>query len=218
MNKKRVGSVFVVIGAVLMLSALLLLLYNTVDARRAGNASSQALAVLQEAIDQYEEPDIDAETVVPSETEAVSEEILTELTEPAELQCFEVEGYDYIGYLSIPGLELELPVMSQISEERLYKAPCLQFGTPMTNDAVIAGHNYKYHFLPLHDIQIGEQVHFTYLNGFVVRYAVSRWEIVAPTDISAVQNSEHDLVMYTCTSGGTNRVAVFCDRVEEITS
>lgn len=214
MNKKRAGSVFVVIGAVLMLSALLLFVYNTIEAKIAGNASEGALSAIQNVIEHPAENPLDE--MAPDKdstkpTEAVAESLLTE---PETLETVEIEGYDYIGYLSIPAFELELPVMAQISEDRLYKAPCLQFGSPITDDAVIAGHNYKYHFLPLHNIQEGEKVTFTYMNGFVVEYAVVLRTIIHPTDIAAVQESEHDLVMYTCTSGGSSRVAVYCDRVE----
>ena len=189
-----------------MVSALLLFLYNTIEAKIAGDASSEALSSLQDVI------------AHPVHTEMLPEETVTtedtvELFEPEVLESVEIDGYSYIGYLSIPAFELELPVMAQISEDRLYKAPCLEAGSPITDDCVIAGHNYKYHFLPLHNIQEGEKVTFTYMNGYVVEYAVSLRTIVDPTDIPAVHDSEHDFVMYTCTSGGTNRVAVYCDRV-----
>lgn len=207
-----------VIGAVLMLSALLLFLYNQIEAKIAGNASGKALSAVQEAIRQE---DTSHMAVLPGETAGEEGESPTEtadedlLTEPEELTVVNIEGYDYIGYLSIPALELELPIQAEVSEERLYKSPCLQFGSPITDDAVIAGHNYKYHFLPLHNIEVGEKVTFTYMNGFTVEYAVTEHTIVDPTNIPVVQDSGHDLVMYTCTSGGASRVAVFCDRVEE---
>ena len=34
-------------------------------------------------------------------------------------------------------------------------------------------------------------------------------------DWQRVQNSGHDLVLYTCTKGGKTRVTVFCDRVDD---
>lgn len=217
MNKKRVGSVFVVLGAVLMLSALLLFIYNTIEAKIAGDASQEALSSLQNIIQNPEIADSsDSVHQIPgaeSETTAPTEDV--PITEPETLEAVTVEGYDYIGYLSIPAFELELPVQSRISEDRLFKSPCLEFGTPMTNDAVIAGHNYKYHFLPLHNIAVGENVFFTYMNGYTVPYQVAKRTIIDPTDIAAVLESEHDLVLYTCTSGGASRVAVYCDRVEE---
>ena len=213
MNKKRAGSVFVVIGAVLMLSALLLFIYNTIEAKLAGNASQEALSTIHEMI---EKPEISVEKNDTISSDEVSETTapteVSAVTEPEKLEVVMVEWYDYIGYLSIPAFDLELPVQATISEDRLYKSPCLEFGTPMTNDAVIAGHNYKYHFLPLHNISVGEKLFFTYMNGFTVSYEVVKSLIIAPTDIAAVEQSDHDLVLYTCTSGGASRVAVFCDR------
>ena len=40
-------------------------------------------------------------------------------------------------------------------------------------------------------------------------------DTLAPTEVEAVQNSDYDLVLYTCTYGGKTRVTVFCDRTEE---
>ncbi|MBQ2854714.1 MAG: sortase [Oscillospiraceae bacterium] len=214
MAKKRAGSVFVVMGAVLMLSALLLYVYNTLDARRAGNEANQALDAMQAAIVQNQlSLNENSEQTAYGETTSENDPADV-ITEPEKLEPVEIDGYYYIGFLSVPEFELDLPVQSMISEDRLYKSPCLQFGSPITDDAVIAGHNYKYHFLPLHNIEIGEKVTFTYMNGYTVEYSVSDVSIVHPTNIAAVQHSEHDFVMYTCTSGGSNRVAVFCDRTE----
>ena len=46
----------------------------------------------------------------------------------------QIDGYDYIGTLTIPALELELPVMAQWDYDRLTIAPCRQFGTTQTDD------------------------------------------------------------------------------------
>ena len=209
MRKKNTGLVFVVLGAVLMLSALLLVIHNTIESQNAGNASQEALAVVHQAINNPE-----ANTEIAEEITVDVDETSEILFEPEQLDVIDIDGYQYIGFLSIPAFELELPVQSEATEEGLFKSPCLQYGAPMMDDAVIAAHNYKYHFLPLHDIEIGENVFFTYINGFTVDYEVKDWKIIAQTDISAVQESEHDLVLYTCTSSGTSRVAVFCDRIE----
>ena len=205
-----------VLGAVLMLSALLLFIYNTIEAKMAGNASRDALSSLQDIIENpnsqtTHQPPVIQIPGAPEETTAPTEFVPT--MEPETLEAVTVEGYDYIGYLSIPVYDLELPVQSMISEDRLYKSPCLEYGAPMTDDAVVAGHNYKYHFLPLHNIAVGENVFFTYMNGFTVAYKVANRTIIDPTDIAAVLESEHDLVLYTCTSGGASRVAVYCDRI-----
>ena len=55
---------------------------------------------------------------------------------------------------------------------------------------------------------------FTDMEGIENLYEVIRVETLKPTEVDAVQNSDHDLVLYTCTYGGKTRVTVFCDRQE----
>lgn len=56
---------------------------------------------------------------------------------------------------------------------------------------------------------------FTDMDGIENIYEVVAMDTLAPTEVEAVQNSGHDLVLYTCTYGGRTRVTVFCDRPEE---
>lgn len=213
MLKRRFGAVFVMIGAVLVLSALLLFLHNKRESDHAGEAASSALSTLREAMAVAQDPLTgDRETVNPT---APAEETVPEtaVPEPTALSPVEIDGNYYIGYISIPGFELELPVMSDWSMAQLQIAPCLQYGSPLEDDAVIAGHNYKNHFLPLHDIEEGELVRFVDMSGYVIEYEVTKTKIIPPTSVDEVVNSEHDLILYTCTTGGRSRVIVCCDRI-----
>ena len=125
-----------------------------------------------------------------------------------------VNGYEYIGYVEIPLLELKLPVMSEWSYEQLRISPCRQSGSSYTDDLVIAAHNYSTHFGRLKELSIGDAVIFTDMDGVVNTYCVKKLETVAPDDVDTVLNSGFDLVLYTCTKGGQTRVTVFCDRVD----
>lgn len=207
MLKRRIGSAFVVIGVVLILSALLLFLYNEKESEQAGQSAGSALAAMQDAIQNNKTPEGEEDS-----TEATAEETIPE---PTALTVVEIDGYNYVGYISIPAFELELPIMDTWSEDRLRVAPCLQYGSPLTDDAVIAGHNYKHHFLPLHSIETGETVTFTDMTGYVIEYTVTEVKTLDPRSVYEVINSEHDLILYTCTIGGQSRVTVFCDRVQE---
>ena len=111
--------------------------------------------------------------------------------------------------------ELKLPVMSKWDYTRLQIAPCRQFGSSRTDDLVIAAHNYRNHFGRLKELAVGDSVAFTDMEGIVNTYRVEKVETLQPTEVAAVQNSGHDLVLYTCTKGGKTRVTVFCDRAEE---
>lgn len=211
MDKRRLGYVFVSIGAVLLCAALLLFLHNRMEDERAGQAAGEALSALQEVIENQS-----SETAplpeIPEETEAATE---PGETIPDELPIVNVDGNDYIGYLSFPGYEIELPVMADWSMEKLQIAPCLQSGSPLTDDAVIAAHNFKKHFLVLHNIQVREKVIFTDMNGNTIEYTVAEVKIIDPTSVYEVIHSDYDLILYTCTSGGQARVTVRCNRTEK---
>lgn len=202
---KKTGIVFVTIGTVLILSALLLFFYNQNEDERAGQEAQTILNDVQAAINQRE-----TEKPEPSTVPTVSTE--PEETEPSELTVVMIDGYEYIGYLSIPDLELELPVMADWDYERLKLAPCRQFGSTRTDDLVIAAHNYKRHFGALGQLTLGARIYFTDMDGNAVSYLVEKSATIDPKAVDAVQNSGYDLVLYTCTYGGSNRVAVFCNR------
>ena len=187
MRKSKEGSAFVILGAVLILSALLLFFYNQAEDESAGQASEAVLTELRDKIGQ------------PGEKEN-------------SMTLAEVEGYEYIGYLAIPAIDRTLPVLADWDELRLSSGPCRQFGSSKTDDLVIAAHNFKNHFGLLSELEEGDAVYFTDMDGNENNYEVIKTEILEPTEVEAVQSSGHDLVLYTCTYGGKSRVTVFCDR------
>lgn len=214
MLKRRVGSVFVVIGAVLLAAALLLYLHNEEEDANAGEAASAALSAMREVIP--ENNNIPPKLVLSEEESDSTEPAEETIPAPTELTVMNIDGNDYIGYLSIPNFELELPVMADWSMEKLQLAPCLQYGSPLTDDAVIAGHNFKQHFRALHDIQVGEYVTFTDMTGYTIEYSVLEVKTIDPRSVYEVIDSEYDLILYTCTIGGQSRVTVRCNRLENI--
>ena len=185
---KKSGVILISLGAVLILAALLLFLYNRGEDRRAGQEAESLLE--------------DARSAMAADTDPEPQE------EPAE----EIT-YDYAGVIAIPDLSLELPVIDQWSYDRLKVAPCRQSGAAPDGDLVIAAHNYKSHFGYLDRLQPGASVIFTDMEGTVYRYAVEEIRRLEPEDaedVSSVFSSEYPLVLYTCTTGGKARVAVFC--------
>ena len=126
-----------------------------------------------------------------------------------ELPVVEIDGEAYVGELSIPALELDLPVMQSWSYPNLKKAPCRVCGSSRTGDLVIAAHNYRSHFGRLHTLAVGDAVCFTDGDGIRNQYTVQKVEIHSPTDVEEVEHSDFPLVLYTCTYGGKTRVGVF---------
>ena len=208
------------VGAALILSALVLLLHNRYADARAGREAETLLASVEAAISsQAAEP----EETRPSgqETQPTGENTPTEPTAPEtlapEMPVAMLEGYGYVGYVEIPALGLKLPVMSDWDYTRLEIAPCRQFGSSRADDLVIAAHNFESHFGRLKEMSLGNTVTFTDMAGIVNTYRAEMIEILSPKDVEAVQNSGYDLVLYTCTRDGQERVAVFCNRTGEST-
>ena len=141
-----------------------------------------------------------------------SQEISVDI--PKEMLTTQVDGYDCIGVLSIPVLELELPVLTDWSYAKLKIAPCHYFGSYYEKDFVIAAHNYQSHFGRLSALQPKDLVLFTDISGTVYCYEVVLLETLPANATEEMITSGFDLSLYTCTPGGSNRVTVRCNAVE----
>ena len=205
---RKLGVAVIAVGAVLILSALLLLIYNRYEDAHAGQEAESLLASVEAAISAQEM----AAPNKPESTEALSPPL------DPEMPVVTLGGYEYVGYVEIPTLGLKLPVMAEWDYTRLQIAPCRQFGSSRTDDLVIAAHNYDTHFGKLRELSEGETVLFTDMEGIVSTYCVEKLETLSPDAVDAVLNSGYDLVLYTCTKGGRTRVIVFCDRAAETAS
>lgn len=202
--RKSPGILCIVIGGVLLLAALGLYGYNRYEDAQAG---AEAQVVVQDLEQKLEQTVSKAES---TETSSDSEEMLS-----PELPVVMLDGYDYIGVISIPAIDIKLPVMSNWSYPKLKISPCREFGSSRTDDLVIAAHNYESHFGKLGSVSVGDNVIFTDMDGVENHYIVQKTDILQPTDVDAVEHSGYDLVLYTCTYGGKTRITVFCDRIAE---
>lgn len=140
-----------------------------------------------------------------------------ELDPTQEMTVTELNGWDYIGYLSIPSIGLELPVMSQWSYAGLKIAPGRYSGSTYADNMVVCAHNYAKHFSPIKWLTEGAQVYFTDMDGMRWTYEVSYVENLQPTQIEEMtekteESDEWDLTLFTCTTGGSARCAVRCVR------
>lgn len=230
---KKMGIVFVLTGAVLILSALLLFLNNTAEDAQAGKDAEAVMMDVQSIIadrKNNKDNDLTLETnmftpensgseVLPSDADSAAmqeSDAATEIAPEEEtLPAVDIQGYSCIGILSIPAIEIELPVLENWSYSRLRVAPCRQFGSPTTDDFVIAAHNYKNHFGLLSELVIGDEVTFSDMDGVEYHYELVRLETIDPTAIADVRDSGCALVLYTCTYGGSNRIAAFFNPIAE---
>ena len=205
---KRADIIIIAVGAVLILSALLLFLHNRQEDVQAGQEAESLLENVEAVI----EMKTIKVPVISTQPDAAPSATPLDPQMPVVM----LDGYEYVGYVEIPVLGLKLPVMSEWDYNRLKLAPCRQFGSSRTDDLVIAAHNYESHFGHLRDLSVGDTVTFTDMEGIVNTYCVEKIKTLNPNEVDAVQNSGYDIVLYTCTKGGKTRVTVFCNRAVEV--
>lgn len=200
-----------IMGAALLIAALSLFIHNRQEAARAEAAAEALLPRVMEQIEarQAEPADGTEQIILPGTP--------VEMLDPSALEMTEVEidGYGYVGYLSIPALGLELPIMGGWDYTRLNIAPCRYTGTARGEDLVLMAHNYARHFGRLSELAAGDQILFTDMDGSVYSYEVIALDILAPTAVEEMTAGEFDLTLFTCTYGGRSRVTVYCDLVKQ---
>ncbi len=202
--KRRIGLIFKAAGIILVCAALALFGWNQWDSYRAGQASSEVLAQLEEVLEASSgETTGDADGSSAGEGGADGD---------SEIAGLYIDGYSYIGYIYLPTLELKLPVMSSWSYEQLVISPCRYTGSVATDDLVIAAHNYDQHFGNIKYLTEGAPVYFTDWEGETTSYEVSLVETLSPYAIEEMTDSGYALTLFTCTYGGQSRVTVRCER------
>lgn len=215
--RRKIGILFMAAGVVLVAAALSLSAYNWADDTRAGQTSERVLVELKEDVEaqasQLAAEEISSEiyqTDYFSQEETAAEDVV--------MDTVSVEENRYVGYLTIPSLGLELPVMNEWSYDLLQTAPCRYAGSVWSDDLVIAGHNYSHHFGNLSSLVTGEELYFTDANGYVFTYQVSLIETLDATAVEEMISGEYDLSLFTCTYDGSSRVCVRCTRTGSLAS
>ena len=214
-NKKGIG--LILCGLLLLAAAFALTLYNIQIQKAAGIASREILeelvaeipedSVVQlgKALDDPNVPDTSAQE------EFIPDYILNPNMDMPEK---EVNGGNYIATLTIPSLELELPVNTAWNYENLKNSPCRFSGSAYTGDLVICAHNYDIHFGSIKYLDVGDSVILTDMDGNVFHYEVIETETLDPYAVEQMKSGDWDLTLFTCTVGGATRVTVRCELVQ----
>ena len=200
-------------GLLLIAAALFLTGYNLWDNHRAGAEAQSVLEQLvpEEGRMRYKQSVEQAEPQQALEDQIEYPDYV--LNPNMDMPVKNVDGADYIGVISIPAIERELPVFSEWSYPNLKTAPCRYVGSAYLDNMVICAHNYDIHFGSLKYLSYGDTVTFTDMDGNVFTYKVIEIETLQPTAIDAMTTGDWDLTLFTCTIGGATRVTVRCERV-----
>lgn len=195
-KRRTVSNILLITGLLLLLGAGGLYFYN-----------------LNESSD-YEEAAMELAGRIKTEISLVRADNTEEVTPilQSEMVTKQIDGSVYDGYLTIPKINLEMAVYDTWNDSYLRKSVCRYYGSPATDDLIIAGHNYSTGFRKLRDLAPGDEVFFTDMGGNTIKYEVRLTEVIDGTDIDGMISGGWDLSLYTCTYGGEARFTVRCGR------
>ena len=213
-RKNRLGRFFTGAGLILVASAVLLLMYNLWDSRRAEESQEEILAEYlaenKKASEVPSDPDGEA-----ADSQDIPDYMLDPDMEMPEFTLSSLGDISCIGILEIPALDLQLPVISEWSYPALRLAPCRYTGSAYKGDLVIAAHNYQSHFGRLKTLSTGSEVIFTDAVGNRFVYQVAVIEALTPWSVEDMTSGEWPLSLFTCTLDSQNRVTVRCEYSEQ---
>ena len=199
MKKNKAGNYLIYIGFLFVVAAIILTSYNFWDDRRAAAASGAAMEEILLDISNAKEM---------QEEETPDYFVAPEMEMPKS----SVGEYDYIGVLDIPALDMNLPVVGELSYSALKVAPCRYTGSAYQDDLIIAAHNYSGHFGKIKRLQAGDDVFFTDMDGNLFSYQMVSMEVLKDTAVKDMRSGGYDLTLFTCNLGGQTRCAVRCER------
>ena len=209
MKRNLFGTALIVVGALLLLTAVGLLGYNMLEERSAGES---AQAVLDQIIPAVKTPGKPQHEDLQGSLPQVETPNYI-LNPQMDLPEKEYDGRRYVGVITIPALEVELPVLKGWSRSGAKIAPCRFEGTPYMDDLVICAHNYQSHFGRLNTLKTGDLVQFMDMEGNLFTYQVVSFEILQPNQVELLRSGGWDLTLFTCTIGGQTRFTVRCDKI-----
>ena len=159
----------------------------------------------------------DLQSVVADVKEKIQQQITTtsdKKEEPKEVKV-EYKGYNVIGILKIPEINIEYPIIDKTSSEAM-KVSVTRFWGNNVNDLgnlTIAGHHYLdgTMFCNLNKLEQGSIIELTDLTGKMLQYEVFDKYIIDPNDVSCVESVEagtREVTLITCINGRNNRLVV----------
>ena len=128
MKNKIIGNIIIIIGIIILLLAIFFFFYNAYEDYNAGIKSNEMLIDIKKYIKEEKKEEDNVNDTTSSKTSRY------------------IKGYSYIGYITIPKINIELPIMDDWSYKKLKLSPCRHFGSISEDNLVIVAHAYRNHF------------------------------------------------------------------------
>ena len=118
--RKWIGIICIILGAACLMAAIGFVVYNRWEAENAADISQSLLQDVQFVIDEHKTNDLPQSENGNLDSEK-NDNLWYVVDFAWDYATIKVDGYDCIGILSVPVLELELPVLTDWSYTKLKK-------------------------------------------------------------------------------------------------
>lgn len=217
---KKIGNILICLGLALILGAGGMTWYNIRLEQKGAELSDAAVSAIHQLL-----PDAPTLGKIPQNVQLTPTpdfkvtdqgvEIPDYILNPKMKMPVEtINGIDYIGYIQIPVLGIELPVIAETTDALLKMAPCRYKGTAYLDDLIIGGHNYRQHFASIGKLTPGDTVVFVDMKGNVFCYEVLGQELISANDAPGMVSGEWDLSLFTCNTSRSDRITIRCRKVK----
>lgn len=203
-KRKTYGRIVMLIGVVFILIALGIVAFNVYTQMEGEKQRFQVMEKLEKKIVENKDNPKPNETIVDKNERTAND-------------CVILDGAAYIGYITIPSLDIKLPVSKEWDSGLLSVGACRYKGSTYQDNLVICAHNYFTYFAKIYKLASGDEVVFTDVYNEDIIYEVSNQEVIDGGDIDSMLKNENDwdLTMFTCTLSGRTRQTVRCVRKSE---
>ncbi len=230
MRKKRI-SLSTIILVIILLVGLSVMLYPTVSDWWNSRVQSQAIATYDSAVEQIDDKHYDEIMNKAHEYNSEIAKINSPFSNPDAVPGYEdilnISGTGIMGYITIPVINVQLPIYHGTSEEVLNVAAGHLQGSSLpvggdTTHSVISAHRglpSARLFSDLDRLNVGDTFTITILDE-ILTYEIEEINIVLPTEISklAISSGNDYVTLMTCTPYGINshRLLVRAHRIETV--
>ncbi len=195
---KQKSNIFLLLGLLFLGLGLFLAGYNLYEEEKASLVAEEALMDLKEEIEDN-----------PSKEEYVKNPDM-------EMPTKKIRGKRYIGWIAIPSLGIELPVLDEYSESNLKLGPNRYEGSLYQDNMILIAHAYRNYFGRIGQLKKQDQVIFTDVDGHVFVYEVIQKETIRKEDFEKMREGDWDLTLFTCTFDNQSRTTIRLRRIEMI--
>ena len=117
-------------------------------------------------------------------------------------------SFDDTGILTMPSIDITLPVLPECNDSNLKRSVCL-YDKPTDGQWIIAGHSYDGHFGKIPQLRPGDTVTWE-IGGYVRDLQVQETVEIRSDDFETLYDGTWTLTLFTCNYNGNRRILVRC--------